>query len=179
MKRAPMVAVVRCQGGSALREGVVREELPQDCEAILELHPEGIRACSNGCLGGGSCVAACRKDAISVTEAGVAQVARELCVGCGLCAKACPQHLIDIVPKDNAIQPLCASRDKGPATRKLCSTGCIACGMCERVCPAGAAHVVDGHAVIDQELCVACGMCATKCPRSVIRDAHGIFTVAF
>lgn len=179
MKRAPMVAVVHCLGGSALKDGIVREELPHDCSAILELHPDGIRLCSYGCLGGGSCESVCRKGAIKVSDEGVAHVDRELCVGCGLCAKACPQHLIEIVPTDNAIQPLCASADKGPATRKACSTGCIACGMCERVCPADAIHVIDGQAQIMQERCVACGMCATKCPRSVIHDAYGIFTVAF
>jgi ferredoxin len=177
MARRKMVAVVRCGGGTALREGVSRDELPEGCDRILELHPEGINACRFGCLGGGSCVAACRKHAISIGEVGVARVDRSACVGCGLCAKACPQRLIALVPPENAIQPACSNEDAGPVARKECTGSCIGCGLCERACPAGAVHVVDGHAVIDQNACVACGMCAVTCPRGAIRDAAGIFAV--
>lgn len=38
-----------------------------------------------------SCVAACRKDALKFDEkTGARYVDKELCIGCGLCVKACP-----------------------------------------------------------------------------------------
>ncbi len=176
-KRKARVAYVHCAGGATLLEGIERETLPQDCAAILEAHPNGIQTCRFGCLGGGSCVAACKVGAIALNERGVAEVNDDKCIGCGLCAKACPQQLIEVVPTENAIRTRCGNRDLGPAARKACANSCIACGMCERVCPAGAIHVIDGRAQIDQARCIACGMCASKCPRGVIRDINGIITV--
>jgi ferredoxin len=49
------------------------------------------------CVGCGSCIKVCPKDAISVPRGVVAQVDMEKCVGCGLCAKMCPASVIEIV----------------------------------------------------------------------------------
>lgn len=176
IRRPRKVAVIHCAGGSPLRDGVVREDLPHDCNEILTLHPDGITLCAFGCLGGGTCAAACRRDAI-VVEGDVARVLRGRCVGCGLCAKACPHHLITLEPAENTIQVRCSNQSKAPQARKECKNSCIGCGICERSCPAGAIHVIDGRAQIDGEQCLACGMCATKCPRGAIHDGRGIFTV--
>ena len=177
-KRMPRVACVHCVGTTALLDGIVREELPHDCAAIKAAHPEGIGVCSWGCLGGGSCEAACPFGAIHVdAERHVAQVDRKKCRGCGKCVAACPQHLISLAPAANVIQVRCSNQDRGPAARKACPNSCIGCGVCERVCPMGAVRVIDGRAVIDDEKCVACGMCATKCPRGAIHDANGIMAV--
>lgn len=177
-KRMPRVAVVHCAGGTAPLDGIVREELPHDCAQIKAAHPNGIGVCLWGCLGGGSCEAACPFGAIHVdADRHVAVVDRDACRGCGKCAKACPQHLITVAPAANAIRVRCSNQDRGPAARKACPNSCIGCGMCERVCPMGAVRVVDGRAVIDDEKCVACGMCATKCPRGAIHDANGIMAV--
>ena len=43
-KRMPRVACVHCVGGTALLDGIVREELPHDCAAIKAAHPEGSAA---------------------------------------------------------------------------------------------------------------------------------------
>lgn len=48
------------------------------------------------CVGCGSCIKACPKNAISVPDGIHAKVALEKCVGCGLCAKACPASVIEI-----------------------------------------------------------------------------------
>ncbi|MDD4691781.1 MAG: 4Fe-4S binding protein [Eubacterium aggregans] len=175
-KRPKKMAVVHCGGGSSLKEGVVLAS-GMACEALLEAYPEGLRACSYGCLGGGSCVSACKVGALGMTDAGVAAVDPESCVGCGLCVKACPKQLIELVPAENTIAVHCASEAAGAQTRKDCTTGCIACGICEKNCPAGAITVVDHCAVIDEEHCIACGMCAVKCPRGAIVDGNGILTV--
>ena len=174
MKRIKKKAVIRCAGASAWKSGTESVRDKGSCEAIRAAFPEGARACVWGCLGGGSCVAACRLHAISLRENGSAVVDKEKCVGCGLCVKACPQHLISLVPAENVIQPFCAGRAAAKETRLMCGAGCIGCRICEKACPAGAIHVTDNRAVIDQSRCIACGMCAAKCPRGVIHDANGI-----
>ena len=179
MKRKKHIAVVHCAGGARLNEGIDRASLPKDCSQIMEQYPDGILSCSYGCLGGGSCVAACRLHALSINEKGVAEVDREICVGCGLCVKACPKHLIRLEAPEGTIQPKCSNEQKAAEAGKACTSSCIGCKICEKYCPSDAIHVIDFHAVIDREKCVACGMCATKCPRGVIRDADGIYTTGF
>ena len=175
-RRLKKIAYVRCRGGSPLLDGIERESLPRDCRAIRELYPDGISKCRYGCLGGGSCVSACHLAAISLRAGeGMSPVVdRKKCVGCGLCKRACPQDLIDIIRPNQNIQPKCSSRDAGKSARESCDNSCISCRICEKVCPAGAMRIEDGKPVIDQEICICCGMCAVKCPRGVIRDLFGI-----
>ena len=179
MKRKKNIAVVHCSGGAKQNEGIDLAALPKDCNQILEQYPDGIHSCSYGCLGGGSCVAACKLHALTINEKGVAEVDRDQCVGCGLCVKACPKHLISLEAPEGTIQPKCSNEQKTADAGKVCTSSCIGCKICEKYCPSDAIHVIDFHAVIDREKCVACGMCATKCPRGVIRDADGIYTTVF
>ena len=55
--------------------------------------------CVYGCVGAGSCVAACTFGALSIVDGNV-QVDKEKCNGCGACANACVQNLIHMVPSD-------------------------------------------------------------------------------
>ena len=159
MKRKKQFAIIRCTGSAALSR------------------PDGgAGACAFGCLGCGACVAACPERAITLSAEAPAGVNRTLCIGCGECVKVCPQQIIELVPAENTIQPLCSSAANAKETKAACDAGCIGCRICARVCPAGAIRVENGHAVIRQDLCIACGMCAVNCPRGVIRDATGIFT---
>ena len=176
-RRSKRVAVVHCGGGSTLLPHIVRDELPQDCVAILRRYPQGIQACRFSCLGGGSCALACKMGAINVGDAGVAKVERTSCIGCGACVRACPQHLIELVPVNNTIYVGCSNEQDALEARKVCSCSCIGCGICVRNCPAKAIELRQHRAQIDQELCIACGMCATVCPRAAIHDSVGIFTV--
>ena len=66
----------------------------------------GAKACAYGCLGDGNCVKACNFDALHVVD-GVAVVDKDKCVACGACIKACPKHLIELVPYDNLIRVAC------------------------------------------------------------------------
>ena len=165
--RRKKVAVIHCNGRPTRKEGFEQVTVTGNCQEILTQYSEGINICSYGCLGGGS----------SIGERGIAKIDEEKCVGCGLCAKACPQHLIQVVPTENTIQPQCANLDKGPKAIQGCAVSCIGCRICEKYCPCKAIKVVDNHAVICQEKCIACGMCAVKCPRGVIHDKNGILSI--
>ena len=173
-RRKKQVAVVFCNGGSNAQSGINRASL--DCAQLSAKYPSGILECAYGCLGGGSCVTACKVSAIRINDRNVAEIIREKCLGCGLCVKACPQGVIHMVLPENVIAPQCSNREPGAAAKKQCSLSCIACRICEKNCPAGAIAVVDNRAVIDQERCIACGMCAVKCPRGVIVDADGVLS---
>ena len=169
MKRKKNIAVVHCSGGAKQNEGIDFAALPKDCNQILEQYPDGIHSCSYGCLGGGSCVAACKLHALTINEKGVAEVDRDQCVGCGLCVKACPKHLIELVPYKAEHLVQCSSHDKGPAVKKVCTAGCIGCTLCTKQCEFDAIHMENNVAVIDYEKCTNCGKCAAKCPAKVIQ----------
>lgn len=52
---------------------------------------------------------------------------------------------------------------------KGCAYGCLGLGSCARSCPFGAIEIINGLAVVHQELCVGCGKCAETCPRKLIK----------
>ena len=139
----------------------------KDCLAATKVCGGDAKACRYGCFGFGSCVAACKFDAIHVIN-GVAVVDKEKCTNCGACRAACPHHLIVEVPYKQKVFVNCSNKDKGPAVTKVCANSCIACGMCERTCKFDAIHVVDNVAVIDYSKCKNCTMCAKACPRNAI-----------
>ena len=116
MKRKKNIAVVHCSGGAKQNEGIDFAALPKDCNQILEQYPDGIHSCSYGCLGGGSCVAACKLHALTINEKGVAEVDRDKCVGCGLCVKACPKHLISLEAPEGFSR--CALTSRKPQTQE-------------------------------------------------------------
>ena len=166
------VALVKCSGFSELTKKKFEYSGLQDCRAAVRFGGgSGANECPHGCLGFGTCVAACPFDAIHVKD-GVARVDHEKCVGCMNCAAVCPKNLIIKVPYNADVTVACSSTQKGAALRKYCDIGCMGCKICEKTCEHDAIHVVDNLAVIDYEKCVSCGQCAPKCPRHLIRDAR-------
>ena len=161
-----MVAHVLCNGGCNAKDNFEYRGV-KDCLAATKVCGGDTKACRYGCFGFGSCVAACKFDAIHV-ENGVAVVDKEKCTNCGACRAACPHHLIVEVPYKQKVFVNCSNKDKGPAVTKVCANSCIACGMCERTCKFDAIHVVDNVAVIDYSKCKNCTMCAKACPRNAI-----------
>ena len=163
---ARKVAHVTCNGGEAAVKGFHYVGL-SDCLSATKV-AGGPTACASGCLGFGSCVAACKFDAIHINEKGVAEVNKEKCTNCGACRAACPRRLIVEVPYAQKVFVNCANRDKGPAATKVCANACVGCGLCEKTCPADAIHVVNNVAVIDYSKCRNCTLCAKACPRGAI-----------
>ena len=94
----------------------------------------GVQACAYGCLGLDDCQVSCRYDAIHVLD-GLAIVDYDRCVGCGACERACPRHLITMVPfkAETMVVVTCANEDFGKDVKAVCKVGCIGCGACMRI----------------------------------------------
>ncbi len=165
--RERKVARVLCQGGAGncgmrfVYQGLA------DCVAA-NATAGGPKACTYGCLGLGSCVAACRFDALRMGSDGLPIVDEEACTGCGVCVSACPRGIMQLAPESSRVAVLCKSHAKGAEVRRVCKVGCIGCGLCVRVCPTNAITIEDNLAAIDPAKCDACGKCVEKCPTKCI-----------
>lgn len=141
----------------------------KDCNMAMNTPGAGNKSCDFGCLGFGSCVKACKFDALEIVD-GVAKVNKDNCVACGACVNACPKGIITIVPKETKVLINCNSHSKGKEVMDACSVGCIGCGLCAKNCPKEAITMVNNLPVIDYSKCVNCGICANKCPKHCIEN---------
>jgi len=93
----------------------------------------GLQGCTYGCMGFGDCETSCDFDAIHIID-GLAVVDYEKCVGCGACEKACPRHIIAMVPfkSEKMLVITCSNTDMGKEVKAVCEVGCIGCKACER-----------------------------------------------
>ncbi len=168
-----LIAFVGCAGCAA--QGSRTTEYTSCADAVAH----GFRRdeCKNGCVGIGSCIKSCPKGALKLENNRIV-VDRNICDGCGECAKStvCPQHLIRMIPRNATNFIPCSSTEEDEETvRNTCGYGCIACGECERACPVGAVTIQNHHAVIDYSKCVGCSACALKCKKKIIVDTlHNI-----
>lgn len=163
-------AQVMCSGSCyASRKKYIYSGAP-DCVSAASM-AGGDKMCANGCIGLGTCVAACPFGAISVRD-GVAAVDYHKCEGCGVCVAACPKHIIELVPFEADFWVGCKSVEPAAIVKKQCDAGCVGCKLCEAVCPTGAIAVKDYVAAIDYEKCTECGLCAEKCPRGIVRSSR-------
>lgn len=161
------VAFVKCVGTCDKTVVKYRYQGIPDCRKLALIPGHGEKECIYGCMGYGSCVNACKFDAISI-ESGVALVTPDRCTGCGMCTKVCPNGLIELIPYSAKCAVACFSKDKGKDTKAKCGAGCIGCGICAKQCENGAITVENNLAKIDFEKCTGCGKCAQKCPRKAI-----------
>ena len=174
------VALVRCSGekhydkdGNLVSGARVKANYEgfKDCIAASKVGGSGPLSCKFGCLGFGTCVKACKYDAIQIVN-GVAKVNEDRCVGCMACAATCPRKLIvPVEPKRNVVIA-CASLAKGAVTTRGCTVGCIGCGLCKKICPQEAITIEKNLAIIDYSKCDNCGLCATVCPKKLIKDSN-------
>ncbi len=130
--------------------------------------------CKDGCIGLGSCITACKFDAMSI-EDGKLVIDREKCTGCGVCAEEihCPQNIIRMIPAEATNFIPCSSTiEEEDRVRKICNYGCIGCGECEIACPQDACHIVDNYAVIDYSKCAGCDACTIRCRKKIVVDTY-------
>lgn len=160
------VAVILCNGGKNATDKYEYHGV-KDCYSMTLLLG-GVKNCIYGCLGGGSCTTVCSFNAIKMSDNGIPVVDSNLCTGCGMCVYECPRDIIALIPKGEFALVRCASKDKGPDTKKFCITGCIGCKLCEKVCPENIITVENFLAKIDESKCTSCGKCIEKCPVSAI-----------
>ncbi|MFQ5509171.1 MAG: RnfABCDGE type electron transport complex subunit B [Leptospirillia bacterium] len=172
------VARIFCTGGVQEARRSFEYQGLDDCNAAV-LVSGGGKACVFGCLGLGSCVAACPYDAMYMNANAIPVVLDDKCTGCTLCAPACPKDLIEMIPAQSDIQILCNSTHKGSEVKKVCTVGCIACDICVKVCAYEAIQITAFLAEIDYDKCTDCGLCVAKCPDDTILDFSGIRPKSF
>jgi len=170
-KQDPKVAKVFCNGGIQNDDNRSDYHGIDTCEAA-RLISQGLKQCLYGCLMFYDCAKACPIDAIKIDEINLPKVIKEKCVGCGLCVKACPLVLIELLPKKAMVHVICSSQDTTKDTIKNCKVGCIACKKCEQTCKFDAIHVRDNHAHVDYAKCTNCGDCVQVCPRKIIQKEN-------
>lgn len=162
-----LVSFVKCNGTCDKAKDKYEYYGITSCRSASYLQGTGAKSCEYGCLGLGECVDACMFDAIHIVD-GIAVVDETKCTACGMCVKACPKAIIEIVPEKGHTRVRCNSLDKGKDVKAKCSVGCIGCGICVKTCESDAIHVTNQLAKIDYEKCINCGKCVAKCPTKAI-----------
>ncbi len=162
------VAQVICQGGLDRCKTKFNYTGIEDCVAAT-LVSDGNKACHYACLGLGTCVRACKFDAIHIDEQRqIAVIDPEKCTSCGACVDVCPKHVLALQPEKLPVRLLCRAAEQGKLVADNCKAGCIGCEICYRECKFDAITMKNHLPQIDQEKCVGCMMCAETCPTSAI-----------
>ncbi len=172
--KAPMIAVVRCNGSHTNSPGKVKYEGISSCAFTHALY-SGEGGCMYGCLGLGDCVNSCEFDAIHMNPDTGLPVVDDNCTACGACVEACPRDIIELRtrgPKERRIFVSCVNKEKGAPAKKNCSVACIGCGKCEKVCKFDAITITDFLAYIDFEKCTLCRKCVEVCPTNAIWEVN-------
>lgn len=162
-----MIARVSCGGTIANSGRKFNYKGIPDCDAVL-LVGGGDKICQYGCLGYGTCVKACKFDALRMGPDGIPIIDCDKCVACGKCIVACPRKIIGYIPKSARVFVNCSTKDKGAYVRKICKVGCIGCRLCEKACKPGAITMNNNLPFINYSKCTACLECVKVCPMKTI-----------
>ena len=75
----------------------------------------------------------------------------EKCVGCSLCAAACPADCIRVVAAENTPDNQVSAGERYAAVYEINMTRCIFCGYCEVACPFDAITMQQDYELADYE----------------------------
>jgi NADPH-dependent glutamate synthase beta subunit-like oxidoreductase len=120
--KEPDIARPGCSYGVAVADTKFIYDGLTDCRAAALLNG-GMKVCTIGCLGLGTCAQVCPFNAIVMGENGLPVVDPKKCTGCGTCERACPKHIITLSSVTRRILR--------EYTLDECTT------PCQRACPAG------------------------------------------
>jgi len=118
----PDIAKPGCTYGLAEADLKYLYDGVNDCRAAALLGG-GMKVCSIGCLGLGTCARACPFDAIKMGPDRLPVVDEKRCTGCGTCERVCPKHIITLSSVTRRI------------LREYTLDDCTT--PCQRACPAG------------------------------------------
>ena len=67
--------------------------------------------------------------------AGKPVVDYDKCTGCAACAKACPRHIIELIPfkQERVLVVGCSNKEPARNVKQVCKVGCIGCKACQRI----------------------------------------------
>ncbi len=120
--KEPDIALPGCTYGVAEADTKFAYDGLNDCRAAALLSG-GMKVCTIGCLGLGTCAQVCPFNAITMGSDGLPMVHEGRCTGCGTCERACPKHIITLSSVTRRILKEYTTQD--------CTT------PCQRACPAG------------------------------------------
>lgn len=120
--KEPDIALPGCTYGVADADTKFKYDGMDDCRAAAMLGG-GMKVCTIGCLGLGTCAKVCPFDAITMGPKGLPVVHEGRCTGCGTCERACPKHIITLSSVTRRI------------LREYTTDDCTT--PCQRACPAG------------------------------------------
>lgn len=120
--KEPDIARPGCSYGVAVADTKYIYNGLTDCRAAAMLNG-GMKVCTIGCLGLGTCARVCPFDAIVMGANGLPVVDAKKCTGCGTCERTCPKHIITLSSVTRRILR--------EYTLDECTT------PCQRACPAG------------------------------------------
>jgi NADH-quinone oxidoreductase subunit I len=75
----------------------------------------------------------------------------EKCVGCSLCAAACPAECIRVVAAENTPEHQVSAGERYAAVYEINMTRCIFCGYCEVACPFDAITMGNDYELADYD----------------------------
>ena len=120
--KEPDIAAPGCYYGVQDADTRYRYDGLNDCRAAALLGG-GMKVCTIGCLGLGTCARACPFNAITMGPEGLPVVDEVKCTGCGTCERVCPKTIINLTSVTRRI------------LKEYLNDECTT--PCQRACPAG------------------------------------------
>lgn len=166
-----------CQGSTDVAKDRFVYAGLEDCGAAFRLWG-GSRECRDACLGSGSCVRLCPRDALRLAD-GIPVVDEGRCDGCGECVSICPTQVLALLPRTQKVYLACRRSCPTGSREHICTRACDLCGICAQTCPYEAIRIADALPVIDPVKCRSCGVCVYQCPTQLFVDRVKVRPTSF